>query len=183
MSEPEITVVRHAAWMPCSPEMLADAQGTQRAMEAWMAMTPEERAAVAAKRDVEQMAAKAAAEAEARRFLDWLRARLDAVERMATHSEHYCDCRDLGCEDDEVRDAAVAAVTAHREIIDEHQPIDGWIYDGVKLCGTCATAGRDGDLEGDPYPCVTLRALAKAYGWMAEPVPVPASGESNPESC
>lgn len=61
-----------------------------------------------ARRDAERAAKRAAGEAEARRFLEWLETRL------------------VGCVGD--RD-------------------------------------RDGDIEGDPYPCVTLRALAKAYGW------------------
>jgi hypothetical protein len=161
---PELIVRQARIALPVSAEMLADAEGTRRAMDEWLAMTPEERAAAGAKRDAERAALRAAATARAERFLEWLRARLDEVERMATHSEHYCDCRDLGCEDDRVRDAASAGVGAHREIIAEHQPQPGWdgeSFHGL-VCGTCAQ-GEDND--GDPYPCVTLRALARAYGW------------------
>lgn len=163
---PELIVHQVRAVVPVSAEMQADAEGTRRAVDAWMAMTPEERAAATAKREAERMAAKEAAEAEARRFLEWLESRLERVERLATRSEHYCDCRDLGCEDDEVRDAASAAVTAHRAIIAEHPPSDSGFYGQPgKVCGTCSDTDPDGDIEGDPYPCVTLRALAKAYGW------------------
>ncbi len=101
-----------------------------------MAMSPEQRAAVVAKRDAERQALREAAEARAAEFLGWLRAA--------------------------VTPGSFAA--AHLEIVAEHQPQAG--YDGTSdyglVCGTCA---QGEDCEGDPYPCVTLRALAKAYGW------------------
>lgn len=133
---PELIVRQARVALPVSAEMLADAEGTRRAMDAWMAMSPEECLAASEKANAERQAAKDVAELEARRFLDWLRSMV-------------------------VGDAPLAV--AIREVIDEHLPIDGWR--DLKLCGTCAVADRDGDLDGDPYPCVTLRALAKAYGW------------------
>lgn len=137
---PELIVRQARAVIPVSVEMLAEAQETRRAMDAWMAMSPEERAAATAKRDAEQMAAKAAAEKEARRFLGWLR--------------------------EAIGDGQFAG--AHLEILSEHVPVDGGSYGRFsgKVCGTCSCVDRDDEgVEGDPYPCVTLRALAKAYGW------------------
>lgn len=89
------------------------------------------------------MAARAAGHAEARRFLDWLRERLDAVERAATRSEHHCDCRDLGCENDELMELAVAVVAAHRQIIAEHQAGDGHDADTFADAVVCSNL-RDG---------------------------------------
>lgn len=132
---PELIVHRASAVIPVSVEVLAEARETKRAMDAWMAMSPEERLAESVKRDAERAAKRAAGEAEGRRFLDWL--------RSAVAESPFAD--------------------AHLAIIDEHQPVNDWL--NGRVCGTCSWRDRDGDVEGDPYPCVTLRALAKAYGW------------------
>jgi len=129
------TVYRAHAVIPVSAEMLAEHEGTRAAMDRWMAMSPAERAAAVAARQEERSAARLAAEAEARRFLAWL--------HPAVLAGPFAE--------------------AHTEIIEEHQPVSD-PFD-VHVCGTCAGRDRDGDLEGDPYPCITLRALAKAYGW------------------
>ncbi|MCX5587559.1 DUF6221 family protein [Streptomyces erythrochromogenes] len=59
----------------------------------------------------------------------------------------------------------LAEVDAKRRLLDEHPPARGW--DGKNLdgpvCRTCAETGTDGDLNGDPYPCTTLRLLALPY--------------------
>jgi hypothetical protein len=138
---PEPIVVRQArAVIPVSAEMLAEAQATGEAVRAYLALSDEERAARYAELEAGRRERLAVAEAAAGRFLEWLRAAV----------------------------APSPFAEAHREIIAEHQPIGGWDYSSFegKICGTCSTV-NDGDVEGDPYPCVTLRALARAYGWEA----------------
>lgn len=137
MSEEPIVVHQVSAFIPVSRELLEEAQETRRAMDAWWAMSPEEREAATAKRDAERAAARAAAEVETRRFLAWLA--------------------------EQIGDGPF--VEAHRAIVDEHPLQDGRdanTYEPALVCGTCA---QGEDVEGDPYPCRTLRALAKAYGW------------------
>ncbi len=128
---------RAHAVIPVSAEMLAEAEETRAAVGRWMAMSPEERAAVAAKRDAERAAARAAADAEARRFLAWLRSAV----------------------------AGGPFAEAHLAIIEEHPTQDGRHVDTFADALVCATCAAGEELEGDPYPCVTLRALARAYGW------------------
>ena len=139
-AEPELIVHQARAVVPVSAEMLAEARKTRAAMDRWMAMSPEERLAESDRRSAEQMAAKEAAEKDARRFLGWLR--------------------------EAIGDGQFAG--AHLEILSEHVPVDGGSYGRFsgKVCGTCSWVDRDDEgVEGDPYPCRTLRALARAYGW------------------
>lgn len=137
--EPELIVRQARVVVPVSAEMLAEARATGEAVRAYLALSDEERAARYAELEASRRERLAAAEEAARRFLEWLRAAV----------------------------APSPFAVAHMEIIDEHQPIGGWDYSSFegKICGTCSTVSNDGDVEGDPYPCVTLRALAKAYGW------------------
>lgn len=134
---PEIIVRQVSAVIPVSAEVLADALEGRRAMDAWWAMSPEERAAATAKRQAERMAARAAGHAEARRFRDWL--------RSAVVGSPFAE--------------------AHLAIIEEHQAGDGHDANTFADAVVCSTCAEGEDVEGDPYPCVTLRALAKAYGW------------------
>lgn len=132
-----IQVHRASAFIPVSQEMLEEAQETRRVMDAYMALSPEERAEAFERRQSVRASARAARHAEARRFVDWLRS-------AVTESPF---------------------ASAHLEIIDEHQADDGRdadTFDDAAVCSTCAVGE---DREGDPYPCRTLRALAKAYGW------------------
>lgn len=46
-----------------------------------------------------------------------LRARMGEIERIAIRSAHHCDCRDLGCENDEMLEVVARTIQAHREII------------------------------------------------------------------
>ena len=65
-------------------------------------------------------------------------------------------------------------VEAKRAIVDEHPITTGWDGDGSNrpICLTCSTADQSGGIEGDPYPCRTLRLLASPYadhdGYRAE---------------
>lgn len=56
-------------------------------------------------------------------------------------------------------------VEAKRQLIEEHPSALGW--DGSQadatVCRTCAENSTDGGLNGDPYPCRTLRLLALPY--------------------
>lgn len=148
---PELIVHQARAVIPVSAEMLAEAQATGEAVRAYLALSDEERAARYRELEAGRRERREASEAAARQFLEWLRAAVAAGPFSA----------------------------AHLEIVAEHQPVEGWDYSSHegRICGTCSFADRDGGIEGDPYPCVTLRALAKAYGW-TEPDPVPAPGES-----
>ena len=59
----------------------------------------------------------------------------------------------------------LAEADAKRRILDEHPPALGWdgrTPDG-SVCRTCAQDATDGALQGEPYPCVTLRLLAMPY--------------------
>ncbi len=59
----------------------------------------------------------------------------------------------------------LAEVAAKRRIIDEHPITTGWDGDGCDrpICLTCSTTDQSGGLDGDPYPCRTLRLLASPY--------------------
>lgn len=135
---PDPIVVRQAtAFIPVSAEMLAEARETGDRVRAFLEMTDEERVAWTAKRDAERMARKAAGHAEARRFREWLRSAV----------------------------AEGPFAEAHLAIIEEHQAGDGHDADTFADAVVCSTCAVGEDVEGDPYPCRTLRALAKAYGW------------------
>jgi len=59
----------------------------------------------------------------------------------------------------------LAEVDAKRRILDEHPATVGWdgnSHDGT-VCGTCSMNDDSGALDGDPYPCPTLRLLALPY--------------------
>jgi hypothetical protein len=64
----------------------------------------------------------------------------------------------------------LAEVKAKRQIIDVHPPTlgdDGRASSGT-VCRTCAQDSHDGGLNGDPFPCLTLRLLALPYAGHAE---------------
>lgn len=61
--------------------------------------------------------------------------------------------------------AVLRRIAADRKILDLHKPTRGDAWDGSKtVCDTCANASRE-EIEGEPYPCATLRLLAEGYGW------------------
>ena len=61
--------------------------------------------------------------------------------------------------------AALADLDAKLAIVDEHPAAPGW--DGREIdgqvCRTCSETSQDGVLTGDPYPCRTLRLLARPF--------------------
>jgi Family of unknown function (DUF6221) len=56
-------------------------------------------------------------------------------------------------------------VEAKRAILAVHAPREGGDGAGaeIQVCQTCSWDGGAGDVEGDPYPCETLRFLAAVY--------------------
>lgn len=61
--------------------------------------------------------------------------------------------------------AVLADLDAKLAIVDEHPAAPGW--DGREIdgqvCRTCSETSQDGELAGDPYPCRTLRLLARPF--------------------
>lgn len=133
-------------------------------------------------------------------MIAWLRAQLDAEERIAREptapnwhyspplgGDGYLDFEgsfEVGEQEVETRgfdpdDLAHIAdhdparvlrqVQAHRAILDEHQPAEGWAHgpgtnmDRGQVCGTCAGTDRFEDLVGVTFPCATLRLIASIY--------------------
>lgn len=104
-------------------------------------------------------------------LITWFRAQLDTAERDA-YDVHSIDCAihhsypdsriDCDCG---WPDRLVRQVQAHRAILEQHQPEEGWAHgpgtkmDRGQVCGTCARADRFEELVGAAFPCVTLRLL------------------------
>jgi len=59
----------------------------------------------------------------------------------------------------------LAECDAKLAILEQHPTGSGWDGDnfGCAVCETCAHYDHSGDLNGDPYPCKTLRHLALPY--------------------
>lgn len=70
-------------------------------------------------------------------------------------------------------------LTAVLAVIDTHPPTLGFDGDhlGAEICATCSTEDYAGGLDGDPYPCKTIRLLALPYagrpGYLEEWRPSP----------
>ncbi|MEU8199532.1 DUF6221 family protein [Microbispora amethystogenes] len=59
----------------------------------------------------------------------------------------------------------LADIASKRAMLDEHPAAEGWQLTGSRgpVCGTCASGTSDGDIEGDRYPCRTIRLLAEPF--------------------
>jgi hypothetical protein len=64
--------------------------------------------------------------------------------------------------------ATLRRIAAERKTLALHQSIPGSTPDGDgTVCGECANVGRE-EVEGEPYPCPTVRNMAEGYGWSEE---------------
>ncbi len=59
----------------------------------------------------------------------------------------------------------LADIELKRQILAEHPPTRGWDGDNLDgpICHQCAGTDISGGLEGDPYPCRTVRLLAAEF--------------------
>jgi hypothetical protein len=59
----------------------------------------------------------------------------------------------------------IARCEAELAILDEHPWQPGWDGTGFgrPICSVCSWTDRDGDAEGDPYPCKTVRLIGRGY--------------------
>lgn len=64
--------------------------------------------------------------------------------------------------------AVLRRIAADRALLAVHAPIPGSTPggDGI-VCGTCANSSRE-EVEGEPYPCGTVRLIAEGWGWTGE---------------
>lgn len=89
-------------------------------------------------------------------IVEFLTARLDEDEAEVDLGDFVGS--DIGARAAERIDADIAV---KRAILGLHQPESE--SDDRPVCITCATQVVAGDLEGDPYPCPTVRRLASIY--------------------
>ncbi|MFE2969894.1 hypothetical protein ACFXKC_40755 [Streptomyces sp. NPDC059340] len=67
--------------------------------------------------------------------------------------------------------AVLRRIDRERQILELHKPTKGDAHDGgTTVCDTCANASRE-EVEGEPYPCATVRLLAECWGWTEEATP------------
>jgi len=84
------------------------------------------------------------------------------------------------------RRRALAECDVKLAIIAEHPPCEGAAIDSDGrlssglICATCATTDLAGSLEGDPYPCKTIRLLVDFYAVALAVYAVVASSDSDP---
>jgi Family of unknown function (DUF6221) len=64
-----------------------------------------------------------------------------------------------------LEDRMLREVEAKRAILAVHAPREGGDGAGaeIQVCQTCSWDGGTGDVEGDPYPCETVRLLGVVY--------------------
>lgn len=107
-------------------------------------------------------------------LVTWLCAQIDEDERRAPELHRFgCDALvpDLTCDCDYPA-RVLREVEAKRKIFDGHQPVEHY-GDKPRVCATCGDPPGY-DYEWQAWPCPTVLALAKVYGYDEEP---PASHE------
>lgn len=64
--------------------------------------------------------------------------------------------------------ATLRRIKAERKAVDLHVPMQGDAPGGGgTVCATCANVSRE-EVEGEPYPCTTVRLIAEGWGWTEE---------------